>query len=303
MSDDGPPLPGQTQPVDSQFMLPDFLVFAYNRATDTESTTTTQASAMVTALINLAKLASRIAWEMTNDDGNLTRDGLCRSLNDMIASFERLEGTVDDALAEFTHIPADPVIAPPGLNALPADAPATLLPQLTTSLAVMLPPLMLAELQRLLLPLLLVSLQDLLVEALAPPVHQAIRRFGSYGRYSYKAPNPPTEATALSPGLGLPGALGTTSGSQSLPFVLSTQSCTDRQRLFTTRPLDELMTSPSGFKLPQTPPSVQPSGRRLVRRTLPRDRSAQGGTDGRSAGAQGSADRRAQGEGGSPQAK
>lgn len=93
-------------------MLPEFLVFAYNRATDTESPTITQASAMVTALINHAKLASRIAWEMTNDDGKLTRDGLARSLNDMIASFERLEGTVDDALAELTHIPTARIITP-----------------------------------------------------------------------------------------------------------------------------------------------------------------------------------------------
>lgn len=187
---------------------------------------------------------------------------------------------------------------------LPADTPASLLPQLATTLAVTLPPLMLAELQRLLLPLLLVSLQDPLVEALAPPVHQAIRRFGSYGRYSFTAPNPPTEVTALSP--GLPGAPEISSSSQLLPYVLPTQSSTDRQHMYTARPLDELMTAPSGFKLPATPPSVQPSGRRLVRRTLPRDRGAQGSTDGRaqgSAGPQGSADRRVQGEGGSPQAK
>lgn len=189
---------------DTQFKHPDFLMYAYDLATDSDRPQNTQASAVITALLDHSRLAARMACELSaQDDGNIPREGFERVRSDLGRSCAVLEGALCDAVDLCTPLPLSlsgsdneedsPIVR----DSLALDLHRILLPQLQDSLLSRLPALLLEDLVGLLLPRLLDQLQQPLIEALVIPLHDAgLRRYGALGRY--------TRQTSSSHGLTAP---------------------------------------------------------------------------------------------------
>ncbi|OJT04872.1 hypothetical protein TRAPUB_4367 [Trametes pubescens] len=194
----------QSQLPDTQFKHPDFLMYAYNLAMDSDRPQDTQAGAVITALLDHSRLAARMACELSaQDTGDIPREGFERVRSDLGRSCAVLEGALCDAVDLCTPLPSSlsgsdneedsPIVR----DSLALDLHRILLPQLQDSLLSRLPALLLEDLVGLLLPQLLDQLQQPLIEALAIPLHDAgLRRYGALGRY--------TRQTSSSHGLTAP---------------------------------------------------------------------------------------------------
>ncbi|KAL1939008.1 hypothetical protein VTO73DRAFT_11161 [Trametes versicolor] len=193
---------GETQPPDTQFKHSDFLIYAYNIANNPERPQDTQASALITALLDHAKLAARVAWELNKYDGNIDQAGFERVRRDLGGSCAILEGALVDSLAEFSPLstPASDKDGSEDTEAriLPSTMQDTLelnlclthLPRLRDSLVADLPGLLLADLENALMPRLLAKLEPALIDALTPPARTAnVHDYGTMGRYSCATTN------------------------------------------------------------------------------------------------------------------
>ncbi|KAJ3014140.1 hypothetical protein NUW54_g1384 [Trametes sanguinea] len=96
-----------SQPVDSQFKHPDFLLYAYDLATK-DRPSHLQASPLIDALLDHAKLASRIAWELKQQGGRVGPQGIKWLHTDMEASFASLLGHLGGSGTDLFDCPAGP---------------------------------------------------------------------------------------------------------------------------------------------------------------------------------------------------
>ncbi|KAL1937342.1 hypothetical protein VTO73DRAFT_13803 [Trametes versicolor] len=190
---------GETQPPDTQFKHSDFLIYAYNLANNPERPQDTQASALITALLDHAKLAARVAWELNKYDGNIDQAGFERVRRDLGGSCAVLEGALIESLAEFSPASSpsteqdksQDVRLPSTIqDTLELNLSLTQLPRLRDSLVADLPALLLGDLENMLMPRLLAKLQPALVNVLGiPPRTPNIHDHGHVGRYSCPTTN------------------------------------------------------------------------------------------------------------------
>ncbi|OJT09335.1 hypothetical protein TRAPUB_14208 [Trametes pubescens] len=199
----------------TQFKHSDFLIYTYDISMDSERPQDTQTSALITALLDHAKLAARIAWELNKTDGNIDQAGFERVRRDLGGSCAVFEGALVNSLAEFcplsspssaqddsqnTHLPSTMQ------NTLELNLCLTQLPQLRESLVADLPALLLGDLENALMPHLLAKLQPALLDVLQPTLLDALRLpahtpdehgYSTLGRYSRPTTNqrPATDTT------------------------------------------------------------------------------------------------------------
>ncbi|CDO77979.1 hypothetical protein BN946_scf184670.g3 [Trametes cinnabarina] len=156
--------------VDSQFKHPDFLLYAYDIATKQESAPS-EATPIINALIDHARLASRIAWELDQQGGQVGPQGINRLSADMRASF----ATLLEQLGGFeTHPPGDSATSGMLHDSLAAHLQDSLAQQLrepiTADLEDALAPRLEASIARRLQHSLEKRLFDLLVQTLTPRI-------------------------------------------------------------------------------------------------------------------------------------
>ncbi|CDO76199.1 hypothetical protein BN946_scf185037.g22 [Trametes cinnabarina] len=190
-------LGAETQPIDSQFAHPKYLLHAHDIAMGPERTTGTQARDLIDALVAHAALAARIAHELALDDGHIAAAGFTRVRKDLSPSWLSVQDSIDRALCAHstsqnsvstsscsplnsgsTNLTA--AVTYSGLDlgslsdllkdTLAKDLTPKLLPPLASMLKTTLPDALLDDLEHALLLRLLKSLQEPLLQTLRPLV-------------------------------------------------------------------------------------------------------------------------------------